>query len=513
MRNWAIDDQLESADWKGLIQLDYNSSNANNDNQYTQLLLSLTKTDLEKRLLVANIRHDRYIVQELRDFCATANKRMLGVYGLRRTGKSVMLWTVALELMIHNRNVVFWELSPEISANELILLINKLAENPCEYLFIDEATFVDNFSSWGLYLYNRFSSMGIHVIVSGTYSYTLKLASADILYDRIKLLPTTVITYSEYNYLTGKGIFEFMESGGILDPVNGAWADYLDTAVVNNVVNSMVRLTSPKYKTLANIKSDKVRSLLFYILQEVYLRPILEDLDLEYEYPELEQSLKNLLGRGDSFDDFEVHKTKIDIYSMLKLESILIDNKRAMVLLLRDVLLEMELLDFMDITTITDAGPVRSREYFITQPGLMYYLALVSRDSVLKNILNNTELSANIINVVEGRILENIVFRDTQCKYPNHTVIQLRADGFEIDMVIADLMGNVFLYEIKRSLKAVNLLTKHLTDARINGFLETLFGNYTLKDSAVIYTGCNTMSSNGTKFIDVDQFLQSSLDV
>jgi len=496
-----------------LVQLDYNSSNENNDKQYTQFLLSLTKTDLEKRLLVANIRHDRYIVQELRDFCATPTKRMLGLYGLRRTGKSVMLWTVALELMAHNRNVVFWELSSSISANELISLINKLAENPCEYLFIDEATFVDNFSSWGLYLYNRFSSMGIHVVVSGTYSYTLKLASADTLYDRIKLLPTTVITYSEYTYLTGKGIYEFIESGGILDPINGAWADYLETAVVNNVVNSMVRLTSPKYKPLANIKSSKVRSILFYILQEVSLRPILEDLELEYEYPELEQSLKNLLGRGDSFGNVEIHKTKIDIYSMLKLKTILIDNKRAVLLLLRDVLLEMELLDFMDITTMTDAGPVRSREYFMTQPGLMYYLALVSRDSVLKNILSNTELSTNIINVVEGRILENIVYRDTRRKYPNHTVIQLRADRFEIYMVIKDLMGNVFLYEIRRSPKAVSSLTKNLTDPRLNGFLESLFGNYTLKDTAVIYTGCEAASANEIKFIDVAQFLQSSLVV
>ena len=496
-----------------MIQLDYNSSNANSDNQHTQFLLSLTRSDLEKRLLVANIKHDRYIVHELRDFCAVPNKRMLGVYGLRRTGKSVMLWTVALELMMLDRSVVFWELLPDVSANELISQLNNLAENPCEYLFINEATFADDFSSWGLYLYNRFSSMGIHVVVSGTYSHTLKMASADTLYDRIKLLPTTVITYSEYSFLTGKSIFEFMESGGILDPINGAWADYLDTAVVNNVVNSMIRLTLPKYKTLANIKSEKVRSLLFYILQEVYLRPILEDLELEYEYPELEQSLKNLLGRGDSFGDNEIHKTKIDISSMLNLEPIQVNNTRAMVLLLRDVLLEMELLDFMDVITITEAGPVKSREYFITQPGLMYYLALVSRDSVFMNIISNTELSSNIINVVEGRILENIVYRDTRCKYPNHTVIQLRADRFEIDMVIADLKGNVFLYEIKRFPKAINPLTRYLIDPRLEGYLELLFGKYNLKDSAVVYTGCNTISSNGIKFVDAVQFLQSSLPV
>ena len=471
------------------------------------LMIELTQADIKNRLSTVNTKHDRFATHDLRDFCKTSCKRMLGVFGLRRTGKSVMLWTVAQELMQAGSRVVFWEFLEGVSTDNAIQLLNHLKLSPGDYLFIDEATFADNFPIWGLYLYNRFASVGVRVIVSGTYSYALRIASADALFDRIKLLPTTIISYAEYNYLTSDSLTKFMRAGGILDPVDGVWADYLDTAVVSNVVKSMTRLNSTKYLPLANIKESTARSILFYIMQEIYLQRILDDISSEYEYPELTQSLDNLRKWGKTFSDVEVHQTKLGIDQTLRWDESEVDNKKTMVLLFRDMLLEMGLLDGMDVITLTEHGVLRSREYFISQPGLMYYLALVSKESALSNITNSTSLAFNIENVVEGRILENIVFRDTRLKNSDSRVVKVRGDNFEIDMVVVSPNGVLDLYEVKKSSNADNRYAKHLLNSQLKEMLTGIFGVCDIRSKAVLYTGTDKEKENGVAFVNIEKFL------
>lgn len=478
-----------------------------NTSNWSSSCLILNKIDIERRLSVANIKHDRFVLKELKDYCNNPCKVVMGVYGLRRTGKSIMLYTAALEMLNQGKTVVFIELTPNTCPNDLMTTLDSLVTDSTSYIFIDEITFADDFTSWGVNLYNLYASIGIHTIISGTYSYALKLASTEVLFDRMKLLHTTVITFSEYTYLTDNSLITYIKTGGIFTNISDVWSDYLDTAIITNIIKSMKRLDSSKYKAIANIQKDKLRPLLFFILQEIYLRPILEDLTLKYEYPDLYQSLRNLAGRGQMFDGMEIHKTELTIKTKLRVSDLFIDNTKTMVFLLRDILLEMDVLDYIDIITVTDTDILKSREFFITQPGLMYYQALVSKDSVLKNISNNRELTKNIINVVEGRILENIVFRDTKKKYINYDIFQLRADKFEIDMVMSDSYNNISLYEIKHSTKAINPLTKHLTDERLDIFLERIFGNYILKDKFVLYTGTTTVSENNTCFKNVERFL------
>lgn len=467
----------------------------------------LNQRELEQNLSAANITNERWITNKLRNYCDTQDNKMFGVYGLRRTGKSVMLWTAALELINQGRKVTFWELDVNVTANTVLTAINNFSAEPGDVLFIDEATFAENFSAWGLVLYNKFAARGVRVIVSGTYSYALKAASSHDLYGRLKLMATTAISFAEYNHLTGKDLETFLTSGGVLDPMTEDWTEYLDTSVVMNLVKSMKRLNAPKYSALANIREETVRSYLLHILQEVYLRPILEELSSEYEYPELEQSLNNLIGRGSAFPDIEIHKTKIGIHNMLKLEDIPADNTKTMMILLRDVLTEMDLLDSIETVTVTEDEILRTREYFITQSGLMYYLALVSKDSALLNITDNTELLENLENVVRGKILENIVFRDLKLLYPEYKLLQLRGPKFEIDAIMRNEKSELRIYEIKHSSKAKNALTKNLNDTRLADFLGTVFGSYNILDKAILYMGNDTNSENNTKFLNAEHFL------
>jgi hypothetical protein len=228
---------------------------------------------------------------------------------------------------------------------------------------------------------------------------------------------------------------------------------------------------------------------------------------LEYEYPELEQSLLNLIGRGSAFPDIEIHKTKIGIHNMLRLEDIPADNTRTMLILLRDVLTEMDLLDAIEAVTVTEDEILRTREYFITQPGLMYYLALVSKDSALLNITDNIELLKNLENVVRGKILENIVFRDLKMLYPEYKLIQLKGYKFEVDAVMRNEKNELLIYEIKHSLKAKNALTKNLNDVRLTDYLNAVFGSYSVLEKSMLYMGDDADSENGTKFLSAEKFL------
>ena len=469
-------------------------------------VLEFNQEQIESFLKSSGAERERWLMPKLREFCYNSAKKLLGIYGLRRTGKSVMMWTMALELLKKGRQVVFWELSKDATSNAIVEKIKELADKNFDYLFIDEATFAEGFPSWGLYLYNTLGRKGKHIIVSGTYSYALRAAADDALFDRITLIPTTVITYAEYNSLTGKGIDDFLVNGGILDPMREDWGNYLDTAVVSNLIASLKKITNPKYKIISNMPEEKIRSYLFYIMQELYLRPILDSLSTEYEYPELEQSLYNLAEREPPFDRYEVFRTKLGISTSIGLTDVEPDNTKAQLMSFRDVLTDMDLLDYIDVITITEENAERSREYFITQSGLMYYLTLVSKDSVLRNITNNAELMKNLESVVRGRILETMVIRDTKLKYPSSRILQLRSDKFEVDMVISHESGDVDVYEIKHGEKPLPTYSKRLQDERLPQFLKQIYGKDIPRRVAVLYRGTATAKLN-VNYLNVHDFL------
>jgi hypothetical protein len=243
-------------------------------------------------------------------------------------------------------------------------------------------------------------------------------------------------------------------------------------------------------------------------MQELYLRPVLEELRDEYEYPELEQSIYNWVKKGILFDDQEILHTKTAIKAALGLLNMEPDNTKAVLFAFRDVLTDMGLIDYVDINVVNadGTGSESVREYFITQSGLMYYLALVSQDSVFNNVTKNDKLLENIENVVKRRILEMTVIRDTKLKYPKSKVTVLRGERFEIDMVIMNISGDIGLYEIKHSSKAENDFSKKLRDPRLPQFLKQVYGITEPKSCAVLYRGQTTIKQN-ISFMNVHDFL------
>lgn len=469
-------------------------------------ILELTEKNLASRLAAEGINKERWMLADLRNLCNTSCTRIISLFGLRRTGKSVMMWTMALELIQQGRRVEFWEVLINTSAHDVIEKLKTLSRDEYDFLFIDEATYAGGFPDWGLYLYNTHAVYGKHVILSGTHSYAIQVAAEDALYNRIIRLSTTYISYKEYNYLKGTSLDAFLTNGGILDPIQHDWREYLETAVVENLVSGFKRLTLSTYKPMANLPEPYIRTLLYYTLQDVYVNPILSVSSLKYEFEDLKDSLGNLLGRGKSFTPGEITNTERDITESLGLVALEGNEAKTQLLKFREVLQHIGLLDRIKVMSLLDDMPHSHYEYFITQAGLMYFLTLTSEESVFRNVREYAELYKNLETVVRGRILENTVAQYLMTRYPESSITKLSGLGLEVDIVVSHPSGELHLYEVKHSDKPRSGFARYLKDTRLPLLLKEIYGRNAADSKTVLYRGPNKQDPD-VDFRNVEKFL------
>lgn len=226
----------------------------------------------------------------------------------------------ALELMKQGKKVVYFdfELDRYAKFSDLIADLKLCKENKVEYVFIDEITFLckevtaeltgskvlmPEFPVRGMEIYAVAMSAKIHAIVSGTDSYCLSLARENALYDRVIFVHTTHISYKEYTDLVGAvSVDMYIKAGGVLprkEMDQKDWAEYVDTAIINNVLTSIVSIhpNTSRYNYLLKLKSTEIRSLILYtmamtaisFIETLYLR--------EYRYPELSSGVQIIENR------------------------------------------------------------------------------------------------------------------------------------------------------------------------------------------------------------------------
>lgn len=79
-----------------------------------------------------------------------------------------------------------------------------MLEKGDKYFFIDEITSAKNFQNIGQVLSDVFVKMDdAKIVVTGKDSLGLSLVHRGMMYDRIKFIPTTYTSFSEYSTLTG----------------------------------------------------------------------------------------------------------------------------------------------------------------------------------------------------------------------------------------------------------------------------------------------------------------------
>lgn len=135
-------------------------------------------------------------VKNIVEFCKSdIYDRVYIIYGLRRTGKTVLIKHSALELIKDKRRVYMITINSDMSARDVLNTINRINN---AVVFIDEVTRVKDIISVLNILVDTISSRNrIKIVLTGTDSYVFSLANQTSLFGRAYYYHSTIISYSE----------------------------------------------------------------------------------------------------------------------------------------------------------------------------------------------------------------------------------------------------------------------------------------------------------------------------
>ena len=187
------------------------------DDRFKQIrIIDIDKLDIYKD------KRDCYT--EIEDFVNShkgTKGQICALYGLRRTGKTVLLNQTAKELHEKGYKCLYLSCSDEYEniikdrnnnithrpeIEELYGLLDQAIKENYNYIFIDEITLIKDFVGQGNILSNYYANQGLNIIVAGTDSLSFVLLSKDDMMDRLKPIHTSYVSFSEYNRLLGKGL-------------------------------------------------------------------------------------------------------------------------------------------------------------------------------------------------------------------------------------------------------------------------------------------------------------------
>ena len=155
---------------------------------------------------------ENYLFSDTLDVCA--------LIGLRRTGKTTLMKQGIQFLMdkgVPEENIhhITFSKNTKYTSDRLISEIRDIGVSG-HYYFIDELSYLPDdaeYNSLNL-LYDEFTSMGCKIVITGTFSYYLKMLSADVLFDRLFVIRTTLVSFIESDYLLDLSLDEYVKHGG-----------------------------------------------------------------------------------------------------------------------------------------------------------------------------------------------------------------------------------------------------------------------------------------------------------
>lgn len=181
------------------------------------------------------------------------------VYGVRRTGKTVLLLQAIAELLdkgIPASKILYCSVKQNVDFDSLDrLLFNSAKKLGIEYVFVDEFTYI-NFDSSGLYSegnLGRYSEsfLKTHFVFSGTNSAFFIPLENGIWYDRAVHISTSYVSYKEFESLyNGLTLKKYIEAGGLLFNLNDSTFNmkdhvdkYVKTAIIKNMFHAFENMS------------------------------------------------------------------------------------------------------------------------------------------------------------------------------------------------------------------------------------------------------------------------------
>ena len=505
---------------------------------YGEALLNMAQT--------ASQYERRDCFSKIQDFLKTpAADKVCLVFGLRRTGKTTLLKQLVLAMNEEEqKSAIYIKASTENTIEELnadLKIANKLKY---KYVLIDEITLIEKFIDNAALLSDVYAVQGMKIVLSGTDSLGFWFAQNEELYDRAVTVHTTFVPFREYSRLLKiDDIDEYIRYGGTLKAGETNFEDtdanafdasfrtdestrrYIDTAIAQNIQHSLKCYDRGNhFRNLIDLyKKDELTNAINRIIEDMNQAFTVDVITRDFNSSDL-GSAKDLLRREkdetkrtdflDTFDASEVTKKLMDILKNRNKERQSIEIKEVHIQEITEYLKALDLLQIVYTENIPISNKKEERIIF-TQSGMRFCQAQVlvyslMQDEVFGSLTGDLRdiITEKILEDVQGRMLEDIVFLETKRTYGSkRNVFKLKFASGEFDMVIQDkTKKQCEIFEIKHSKQMISTQYRHINNEEKIVLTEAQFGKVVRK--CVLYRGESKVLENGVEYKNVEEFLK-----
>ena len=460
------------------------------------------------------------------------------LYGLRRTGKTTLLFQMLSELPIEKTAYIKVQTTDDMS--RLTKDLKALFELGYRYVFIDEITLLSDFIDTAAVLSDVFSMMGMKIVVSGTNSLGFAMANRDELYDRSVTIHTSFIPFREYARLLNiRSVDSYIEYGGTLKMENMSFDDpdaafdevafrddestrkYIDTAISRNIQHTLKNDHYGEYFNQLRELYEKgeLTNVINRIVQHMnhrFVLRVVEDKFKSHDFGSAKELLLHDLPAERATVLYDVDEKQIlerlkAVIEVKEESETIVPITQEHIDKVKKYLLMLDLI--VNCPERYESGK-QTEHIVFSQPGMRYAIAKALVYSLMQDAYfasiseaDKAYITGKILDDVKGRMLEDIVLLEVRKTAPSTMeAFKFKFDaGGEFDMVIYDKAGqNCRIYEIKHSTEVNEKQTLHLRDAEKCQIVEKRFGP--ISGKFVLYRGKDTFAE-GVQYLNVENFL------
>lgn len=457
------------------------------------------------------------------------------LYGLRRTGKTTLIRQILLDMSTEElQKAAFIQIKTGDTLSDINSDLKYLEKQGFKYIFIDEATLMENFIEDAALFSDIYASSGIKIVLSGTDSLGFIFTRQEQLFDRCILLHTTFISYREFENILGiKGIDEYiryggtMSMGGINYNETSSFAneknasEYIDSAVVRNIQHSLKYYPDGgHFRHLLELsEKGELAYAINRVLEDINHRFIAEVLTRAFITDDLRFTARTILHeRTNPMDNSNIDRdtltnTAKELLEILNREEQPVGIDPSHVLQIKEYLTLLDLITDIDVVQLPYTNQ-HDEITVVSQPGLRYAQTDALINSLLMDasfnalsVIDRHQIAQRILSEMKERMMKDIVLLETKLANPRKEVFRLQFSIGAFDMVIFDPDTlSCEIYEIKYNSRPISSQYLHLINLEKCGMTEHRFG--TITGRFVIYLG-NAAESEGIKYINVEDFLKN----
>lgn len=472
--------------------------------------------------------------------------RVCAIYGLRRTGKTTMLFQAIADMSDEDFAKTAYIKARITDRMDMVIRdLDRLHKAGFVYVFIDEVTLMEDFIDSAALFSDIYTQMGMKIVLSGTDSLGFWFARDNELYDRVRMVHTTFISYREYSRLLEiDSIDEYIRYGGTLrmgetdfddDDLTAEDASfrddestrrYIDTAICKNIQHSLACFEYGHYfshlRTL--YEAGELTGAINRIIEDMNHLFVYNVLTRDFKSNDLGITARNLRNERNPekrinilnhMDRADVTQRMMNILEIRNKEEQQIGITSSHITLIKQYLKALDLIVDCPIE-YGQLGIEKEERVLFSQPGMRYCQAQALAYAVMKDdkfsLLpdeRKNDIVERILKEVRGRMLEDIILLETsKALEKNYRVFKLQFESGEFDMVIRDTQHNTCaVYEIKHSSECVREQGRHLMNKEMLALTTPRFG--TLKGRYVLYLGEDIDTEDGIAYRNAENFLKN----